>query len=143
MEKFNIPDLFNEFLNIVRGYPQPPPYTVDPIPEKIDIRAEAGTTKKGVKGKGYSGGKFFDNSTAENSLNVTCPGNILSDMSRLQVLIGAQRAGNNSPEIINESADICRRLFQGNLINIHLYRELIEELAENHQRQGNSGYYSD
>ena len=29
---------------------------------------------------------------------VTCPGNILGDISRLEVLIGGKRAGNNSPE---------------------------------------------
>jgi hypothetical protein len=75
----------------------------------------------------------------------TCPGNILSDISRLEVLIGAKRAGNNSPEIINESADICRRLFQGGLMNINLYRELIEELAENHRdnHRDDHEYYSD
>jgi hypothetical protein len=54
------------------------------------------------------------------------------------VLVGGKRAGNNSPEIINEAADICRRLFQGGIMNINLYRELVEELVE-----GQPGYYSD
>ena len=70
--------------------------------------------------------------------NVVCPCNITSDISRLEVLIGGKRAGNNSPEIVNEAADICRRLFSGKIMDIHTYRELIEELVENHQ-----GYHSD
>ena len=63
---------------------------------------------------------------------VTCPGNILSDISRLEVLVGGKRAGNNSVEIINEAADICRRLFAGGIMDINVYRELIAELVENH-----------
>ncbi|KAL3875390.1 hypothetical protein ACJMK2_033343 [Sinanodonta woodiana] len=61
---------------------------------------------------------------------VTCPGNILGDISRLEVLVGGERAGNNSAEIVNEAADICRRLFQGGVMDIRTYRELIDELAE-------------
>ena len=117
---------------MVKGYQPPPPYTVDPIPEKIDIRAEADTTKK-VKGKGYSGGSVTIDNPA-----VTCPGNILGDISRLEILVGGKRAGNNSSEIINEAADICRRLFQGGIMDINTYRELVEELVE-----GQPGYYSD
>ena len=64
---------------------------------------------------------------------MTCPGNILSDISRLEVLIGGARAGNNSIEIINEAADICRRLFAGDIMDIDVYRELIDELVENHR----------
>ena len=120
---------FYNFLAIVKGDELPPPYTADPIPEEIDIRAEAGPKK--VTAKGYSGGGNIGNSA------VTCPGNIISDISRLEVLIGGKRAGNNSPEIINESADICRRLFQGGVMDINLYRELIEELVEGHR----DGYY--
>ena len=77
---------------------------------------------------------------------MTCPGNILSDISRLEVLIGGKRAGNNSAEIINEAADICRRLFTGGIMGIDVYRELINELAENHRDAhgfDDHGYYSD
>ena len=85
---------------------------------------------------GYSGRVFSspdnDKGISGNS-TVTCPGNILSDISRLEVLIGGKRAGNNSIEIINEAADICRRLFQGGIIDIEIYRELIDELVENHR----------
>ena len=72
---------------------------------------------------------------------MTCPDNILSDRSRLEVLIGGKRAGNNSVEIINEAADICRRLFTGGIMNIDVYRELIDVLVENHRDA--HGYYSD
>ena len=90
-------------------------------------------------GKGYSGSglvgnsKNFDAGVLDSS--VLCPGNILSDISRLEVLIGGIRAGNNSPEITNEAADICRRLFQGGVMDINIYRELIDELVD--------GYHSD
>ena len=69
------------------------------------------------------------------------PGNILSDISRLEVLIGGKQAGNNSPEIINEAADICRPLFQCGIMDIGVYRELIDELVEDHIDA--YGYYSD
>jgi hypothetical protein len=45
------------------------------------------------------------------------------------VLIGGKRAGNNSVEIINEAADISGRLFQGGIMDIEIYRELIDELV--------------
>ena len=70
---------------------------------------------------------------------MTCPGNILSDISRLEVLIGGKRAGNNSVEIINEAADICRRLFTGGIMDIDVYQERIDELVENHRDA--HGYY--
>jgi hypothetical protein len=90
--------------------------------------------------QGATGSGLRSASVSGNS-SVTCPGNILSDISRLEVLIGGKRAGNNSIEIINEAADICRRLFQSQVMDIHTYRELIEELAENHRDA--HGYYSD
>ena len=71
---------------------------------------------------------------------MTCPGNILSDISRLEVLVGGMRAGNNSEEIINEAADICRRLFQGGIMDIRTYRALINELVNNNNEVL---YYSD
>ena len=91
---------------------------------------------KPKSGSGYSN----RNSKSFNS-KVTCPGNILSDISRLEVLVGGARAGNNSMEIINEASDICRRLFQGGIMDIRTYRTLIDELAETHR--DNYGYYSD
>ena len=49
---------FGSFLADYQGVSQPPPYTFDPIPEEIDVKAEAGTTKK-QRGKGYSGGIYL------------------------------------------------------------------------------------
>jgi hypothetical protein len=105
------------------------------VKSKRDDLKEQKTKATKKYGKGYRGGN-------ENSLNGPCPSNILSDISRLEVLVGGKRAGNNSPEIINEAADICRRLFQGGVMNINLYRELIEELVEGH-RDFAYGYHSD
>jgi hypothetical protein len=65
----------------------------------------------------------------------TCPDSVIHDISRLDVLVGGFRAGNNSPEIINEAADICRRLFAGGIMDIKTYRDFIDELA--------NGYHSD
>ncbi len=64
-----------------------------------------------------------------------CPNNVLADVERLEILIGGKRAGNNSPEIINEAADICKRLFTGGIMDINVYRSLINEIADE--------YYSD
>jgi hypothetical protein len=88
-----------------------------------------GATGTSKKGEGYSVGGSVENAS------VTCPGNILSDISRLETLIGGKRAGNNSPEIINEAADICVRLFRGGIMDIGTYRELVDELMD--------GYHSD
>ncbi len=66
---------------------------------------------------------------------ITCPNNVLADVDRLEILIGGKRAGNNSPEIINEAADICKRLFSGGIMDIDVYRSLINEIADD--------YYSD
>ncbi|KAL3871413.1 hypothetical protein ACJMK2_039413 [Sinanodonta woodiana] len=106
--------------------------------KKISFSPDVGATSdppadKSSSGSGYSNGnsKSF-NSKSFNS-KVTCPGNILSDISRLEVLVGGARAGNNSKEIINEASDICRRLFQGGIMDIRTYRELIDELAETHR----------
>ena len=55
----------------------------------------------------------------------TCPGNILSAISRLEVLIGEKRAGNNSVEIINEADDVWRRLFQGGIMDIEIYKKSV------------------
>ena len=63
-------------------------------------------------------------------LDAICPDNIINDVSRLEVLIGGKRAGNNSPEIINEASDICQRLFQNKVIDSHTYREFIDELID-------------
>ena len=108
---------------------------------EYDIREE----ERQAAGSGYSNAKSYDHSKGFDSevfdSSVTCPGNILSDISRLEVLIGGKRAGNNSVEIINEADDISRRLFQGGIMVIEIYRELIDELVENHRDI--RGYYSD
>jgi hypothetical protein len=83
----------------------------------------------------YDEKKFLGSGLVGNA-SVSCPGSVLSDISRLEVLVGGFRAGNNSPEIINEAADICRRLFQGGIMDISTYRDFIGELVE-------SGYHSD
>jgi hypothetical protein len=88
-----------------------------------------GATGTSKKGDGYLGSGVVENAS------VTCPGIILCDISRLETLIGGKRAGNNSPEIINEAADICVRLFRGGIMDIGTYRELVDELMD--------GYHSD
>ncbi|KAL3880861.1 hypothetical protein ACJMK2_033067 [Sinanodonta woodiana] len=99
------------------------------IPDEIDIRTRddgaTGTSKK-KNGKGYLG------SGVVGSASITCPGKILSDISRLEILIGGRRAGNNSPEIINEAADICARLFRGGIMDVGVYRELVDELMDDY-----------
>ena len=100
--------------------------------DKWQQRSKAGddgATGTSKKGEGYSVGGSVERA------GVTCPGNILSDISRLETLIGGKRAGNNSPEIINEAADICVRLFRGGIMDIGTYRELVDELMD--------GYHSD
>ena len=103
--------------------------------DEYDIQEERQAT-----GSGYSNAKSYDQSKGFDSV-LTCPGNILSDISRLEVFIGGKRAGNNSLEIINEAADIYRRVFAGSIIDIEMYRELIDELVENHRDI--RGYYND
>ena len=103
-----------------------------PPDDEHDFRIYVDDVINNLKPK--SGHGYSDNA-------VTCPGNILSDISRLEVLVGGARAGNNSMEIINEASDICRRLFQGGIMDIRTYRTLIDELAETHR--DNYGYYSD
>ncbi len=66
---------------------------------------------------------------------ISCPNNVLADVDRLEILIGGKRAGNNSSEIINEAADICKRLFSGGIMDIDVYRSLINEITDD--------YYSD
>jgi hypothetical protein len=87
---------------------------------------ELKSLKKGKSGIGLQSVRNFQHDSQ------TCPSNIFGDISRLEVLIGGKRAGNNSVEIINEAANICRRFFQSSFMNIHTYRELIDELMEVH-----------
>jgi len=102
-----------------------------PSPEE-DLEAYLeGDYPTGYSGRGFSGKAIVGDSGVRDS-RVTCPDSIVSDISRLEVLIGGKRAGNNSIEIINEAADICRRLFQGGIMNIEMYRELIDELVEDY-----------
>ena len=62
--------------------------------------------------------------------NIPCSKSILDDVSRLEVLIGGKRAGNNSPKLINEATEICQRLFQGHVMNIKQYREFVDEIID-------------
>ena len=118
---------------------------------EVYIEKEKGATGTTKKGEGFSRNASVSrcNDKVNGKSIVTCPGNILSDISRLEVLIGGKRAGNNSAEIINEAADICRRLFRlftGGIMDIRMYRELINELAENHRDAhgfDDYGVYSD
>jgi hypothetical protein len=109
--------------------------------ERVSTERVSEDSQGFATGSGLSRNARVSGASVSRSSSVTCPGNILSDISRLEVLIGGKRAGNNSIEIINEAADICRRLFQSQVMDIHTYRELIEELAENHRDA--HGYYSD
>ncbi|KAL3877065.1 hypothetical protein ACJMK2_034820, partial [Sinanodonta woodiana] len=122
------------------GTPKRPPRQQQA--KKISFSPDVGATSdppadKSSSGSGYSNGNsksFNSKSFNSKSFNsVTCPGNIISDISRLEVLVGGARAGNNSMEIINEASDICRRLFQGGIMDIRTYRKLIDELAETHR----------
>ena len=146
-QKKNILDL-KIFLDIIKGKELPPPYE-ESIPEEIRIAAEPDLsrplpkklpmavdpqsqsiqTKQIAAGLGYHGGNLSGVS------NVPCSRSIVDDISRLEVLIGGKRAGNNSPEIINEATEICKRLFQGRIMDIGMYRSFINELIDD--------YYSD
>ena len=50
-----------------------------------------------TSGKGFTGVRLG-----------ACPESIVDDVSWLEVLIGGQCTGNNSPEIINEATGICQ-----------------------------------
>ncbi|KAL3841962.1 hypothetical protein ACJMK2_020038 [Sinanodonta woodiana] len=95
------------------------------VPEEIKIAAEPGLSlpKKSISGDGYHGG------------NIPCSRSIIDDVSRLEVLIGGKRAGNNSPELTNEATEICQRLFRGRVMDMRMYRGFINELIDD--------YYSD
>ena len=60
---------------------------------------------------------------------------VFDDISRLEILIGGKRAGNNSPELINEATEICQRLCHGCIMDIGIYRRFVNELVDD--------YYSD
>ncbi|KAL3875290.1 hypothetical protein ACJMK2_038212 [Sinanodonta woodiana] len=110
---------------------QPPSYLVSqltsaPIPEEIKVAAEPDLSTplpQNKSGKGYYGG------------NIPCSRSIVDDISRLEVLVGAKRAGNNSPELLNEATEICQRLFRGHVIDIGMYRGFVDEFVDD--------YYSD
>ncbi|KAL3858067.1 hypothetical protein ACJMK2_012683 [Sinanodonta woodiana] len=91
--------------------------------EEPDLLTLLLESQKEQSGKGYHGG------------NIPCSRSVIDDISRLEVLIGGKRAGNNSPEIINEATEICKRLFQGRIMDIGMYRSFINELIDD--------YYSD
>ncbi|KAL3860965.1 hypothetical protein ACJMK2_007059 [Sinanodonta woodiana] len=102
--------------------------------KKISFSPDVGASSDPPADKSSSGSGYSNRNSKSFNSKVTCPGNILSDISRLEVLVGGARAGNNSMEIINEASDICRRLFQGGIMDIRTYRELIDELAEIHRQ---------
>ncbi|KAL3870550.1 hypothetical protein ACJMK2_038603 [Sinanodonta woodiana] len=90
-------------------------------PDLLDLLLKGSQQEQ--TGKGYHRG------------NIPCSRSVIDDISRLEVLIGGKRAGNNSPEIINEATEICKRLFQGRIMDIGMYRSFINELIDD--------YYSD
>ena len=53
-------------------------------------------------------------------------------MMYVEVLVGGQRAGNNSPEVINEATAICQRLFKRGVIDATIYRSLINEIVDDY-----------
>ncbi len=76
--------------------------------------------------------EFEDAPGATGSGLISCPDNVLADVDRLEIFIGGKRAGNNSSEIINEAADICKRLFSGGVMDVDVYRSLINEIADDY-----------
>jgi hypothetical protein len=46
--------------------------------------------------------------------------------------MGGLRAGNNSPELINEATEICHRLFHGRVMDIGTYRRFINKLVDDY-----------
>ena len=110
----------DKFKEILEGLP---PYE-ESIPGEIEIKAEADLAQdipeKRKTGTGYHGG------------NIPCSKSVLGDISRLEILIGGKQVGNNSPEIINEAAEICQRLFQGRVMDIGMYRSFIDEQTDDY-----------
>ena len=119
------------------------PLYEEQIPKEIDVKAEAPLLDEPEKsGFGYdydenkslekcpeskrSGGQL----TTSLDDDKPCSKSILDDISRLEVLFGAKRAGNNSPEIINEMTEICQRLFQGHVMDIKQYHMFIDEIID-------------
>ncbi|KAK3591172.1 hypothetical protein CHS0354_029023 [Potamilus streckersoni] len=70
--------------------------------------------------------------TQGTGLITRCPNNILADVERLENLIGGKEAGNNSPEIIDEEADICKRLFTGGMTDINVYQSLNNDIDDDY-----------
>ncbi len=103
--------------------PEQFPQILQPLPQPTQTKSEEGPSDTSF-GSGLGSG-----------LITQCPNNILADVERLEILIGGKRAGNNSSEIINEASDICKRLFSGGIMDIDVYRSLINEIADD--------YYSD
>ncbi len=103
--------------------PEQLPQLLQPLPQPTQTKSEEGPSDTSF-GSGLGSG-----------LITQCPNNILADVERLEILIGGKRAGNNSSEIINEAADICKRLFIGGIMDINVYQSLIGEIADE--------YYSD
>jgi hypothetical protein len=113
--------------SLAQQSPPPTPQLLMPVAaQQQDKEDESLDTLEPSTGSGF---------TNHGSGITQCPNNVLADVERLEILIGGKRAGNNSPEIINETADICKRLFTGGIMDIDMYQSLIEEITDD--------YYSD
>jgi hypothetical protein len=112
------------FEQSLRDYPESPRTPSKPSkkkpPKPSEEEEEEFEDAQGATGSGLGSGL------------ITCPNNVLADVDRLEILIGGKRAGNNSSEIINEAADICKRLFSGGIMDINVYRSLINEIADDY-----------
>ena len=90
--------------------------------KKIAAEADPSTPlpkeEKFASGYGYRGG------------DIPCSKSIFDDISRLEILIGGKRVGNNSPELINEATEICQRLFHGRVMDIGTYRRFVNEFVD-------------
>jgi hypothetical protein len=108
------------FEQSLRDYPESPKTPSKPSKKKPPkpIEEEEFEDASGATGSGLGSGL------------ITCPNNVLADVDRLEILIGGKRAGNNSSEIINEATDICKRLFTGGIMDINVYRSLINEIVD-------------
>ena len=52
-------------------------------------------------------------------------------ITRLPILIGQLKAGNNSVDLINELRQIIYLLYRNNMISKHIYKHLIDYVSSN------------
>ena len=104
---------------VKQGDKNPPSYTSTTLtPQEMKSIIEADLSaplSKRILGKGF---------------DVPCSKSVFDDVKRLEVLIGGKRAGNNSPELTNESTEIIQRLFRGHIIDTSTYRHFINEIID-------------